>query len=149
MSLVQKLRGDLKDALKNREKERVSALRLMLANIGNAEIAKGGSLEEPDVLGVIARQAKQHRESIDAFRQGNRGDLVAKEEKELAIVQGYLPQQMSREDIVAAARKVISDVGARGPGDKGKVMGQLMPQVKGKAEGSEVNALVTELLANL
>lgn len=149
MSLVQGLRDDLNQALKKGEKERVSTLRLLLANIGNAEIAKGGPLDEPDVLGVIAKQAKQNRESIDAFRKGNRSDLVAKEEKELTVLQEYLPRPMSPEEIAAAARQAIDEVGARGPGDKGKVMSKLMPQVKGKADGGEVNAIVSELLANL
>ena len=149
MSLVQRLKGDLNQALRKGEKERVSTLRLLLSNIGNAEIAKGGSLDEPGVLGVIAKQAKQNRESIDAFRQGNRSDLVAKEERELSILQEYLPQPMSSEEIAVAARQAIAEVGAVGPGDKGKVMGKLMPQVKGKADGGEVNAIVSELLANM
>lgn len=149
MSLVQRLKGDLNQALRKGEKERLSTLRLLLSNIGNAEIAKGGSLDEPGVLGVIAKQAKQNRESIDAFRQGNRSDLVAKEERELSILQEYLPQPMSSEEIAVAARQAIAEVGAVGPGDKGKVMGKLMPQVKGKADGGEVNAIVSELLANM
>jgi len=146
---VQRLKGDLNQALRKGEKERVSTLRLLLSNIGNAEIAKGGPLDEPGVLGVIAKQAKQNRESIDAFRQGERSDLVAKEERELSVLQEYLPQPMSSEEIAAAARQAIAEVGAVGPGDKGKVMGKLMPQVKGKADGGEVNAIVSELLANL
>jgi len=146
---VQRLKGDLNQALRKGEKERVSTLRLLLSNIGNAEIAKGGPLDEPGVLGVIAKQAKQNRESIDAFRQGERSDLVAKEERELSVLQEYLPQPMSSEEIAAAARQAIAEVGAAGPGDKGKVMGKLMPQVKGKADGGEVNAIVSELLANL
>lgn len=149
MCLVQRLKGDLNQALRKGEKERLSALRLLLSNISNAEIAKGGPLDEPGVLGVIAKQAKQNRESIDAFRQGNRSDLVAKEERELSVLQEYLPQPMSSEEIAAAARQAIAEVGAVGPGDKGKVMGKLMPQVKGKADGGEVNAIVSELLANL
>jgi len=149
VSLVQKIRDDLKEALRKGDKERLSVVRLMLANIHNAEIAKGNSLDEGDVLGVIAKQARQTRESIDAFRKGNRGDLVKKEEAELAILEGYLPQRMSREEIVAAAHQAIEEAGASGPGDKGKVMGKLMPRVKGKAEGSEVNAIVSEMLAKL
>ena len=149
MSLVERLRDDLNLSLKKRDKERVLPLRLLLSNIGNAGISKGGPLDESDVLGVIAKQAKQHRESIDAFRKGNRADLVAKEENELAILQEYLPRAMSREEIVGVARQVIEEVGARGPGDKGKVMGKLMPQMKGRAEGGDVNAVVTELLSSL
>ncbi len=84
----------------------------------NAEIAKRGALDETEVLGVIAKDAKQHKESILAFKQGNRQDLVDKETAELAIIEKYLPEQMSREDIVAAARKVIAEVGAQGQRDK-------------------------------
>ena len=149
MSLVERLRDDLNRSLKKGEKDRVSTLRMMLANIANAEIAKRSPLDEADVLGVIAKQAKQNRESIEAFQKGNRSDLVAKEEKELAVLQEYLPKQMSREEITAVARQVIEEVGAAGPGDKGKVMGKLMPQMKGKAEGAEINTIVSELLANL
>jgi uncharacterized protein YqeY len=149
VSLLQRLRDDLKQALRNGEKERVSTLRLLLANIGNAEIAKGGSLDEGSLLSVISKQAKQNRESIEAFRKGNREDLVSKEERELAVLLEYLPQPMSADEIAAAARQVIEEVGARGPGDKGKVMGKLIPQVKGKADGAEVNAIVSELLASL
>ena len=149
MSLVESLRDDLNRSLKKGEKDRVSTLRMLLANVANAEIAKRSPLDEADVLGVIAKQAKQNRESIEAFQKGNRNDLVAKEEKELTILQEYLPKQMSREEVTAVARQVIEEVGAAGPGDKGKVMGRLMPQMKGKAEGTEINAIVSELLANL
>ena len=93
------------------------------------------------------KQARQHRESIDAFQKGNRPDLTAKEEAELAVLLEYMPQQMSRQEIVAAARKVIEEVGADGPGEKGKVMSKLMPQLKGEAPGAEINAVVMELLA--
>lgn len=148
MSLQQKLREDLKEALRRGDKSRVSVIRLVLAGIMNAEIAKGAPLEDSDVLGVIAKDVRQHHESIEAFRKGNRPDLVAKEEAELAILQSYLPKQMSREEIVAAARQVIAEVGARGLADKGKVMPRLIAQLKGRAEGREINAVVTELLSS-
>jgi len=135
--------------MKDGDKVKVSVLRLLLSNINNAEIAKGKPLEDSDILGIVAKQAKQHRESIDAFSKGNRPELVAKEESELAIIQNYLPKQMSREEIITVARQVMEEVGARGPGDKGKVMSKLMAQLKGKADGSEVNAVITELLASL
>jgi len=149
VSLVQRLRDDLNQSLKKRDKERVSALRLVLADMSNAEIAKGAPLDEAGLLGVISKRVKLYRESIDAFRKGNRQDLVAKEEKELAAVLEYLPQPMSAEEITAAARQAIKEVGATGPGDKGKVMGKLMPQVKGKADGAEVSAIVSQLLSSL
>jgi uncharacterized protein YqeY len=146
MSLVERMRADLNQAQKKGDKTRVSVLRLMIANIHNAEIAKGGPLEEGDMLAVLSKQAKQHRESIEAFQKGKRSDLTAKEEAELGVVQEYLPQQMSREEIMAAARGVIDEMGARGPGDKGKVMSKLMAQLKGKAPGAEVSSVVSEIL---
>ena len=147
MSLEQRLRDELKQALKAGDKTRLSTIRLMLTGIRNAEIARGASLDDSGILDVISKGAKQRRESIDAFRKGNRPDLVAREEAELAILLEYLPQQMSREEIIASARQTIAEMGAKGPGDRGKVMSKLMAQLKGKAEGKEVSAVVSELLA--
>ncbi len=147
MALVDRLREDLNQALRKGEKTRLSVIRLLISNINNAQIAKGAPVDDGDVVAVMNKQARQHRESIDAFRKGNRPDLTAKEEAELAVLTEYLPQQMSRDEIVAVARKVIEEVGASGPGEKGKVMSKLMPQLKGKAPGAEINAVVTELLA--
>ncbi len=144
--LRDKLADDLKQAMKTRDKPRVETLRMLRAAIKNAEIAQQKPLEDPDVLAVIAKGAKQHRESIAEFQKGNRQDLVDKEEAELSILLEYLPQQMSRDEIIAATRQVVEEVGARGPGDKGKVMQKLMPQLKGKAEGRDINEVVTELL---
>ncbi len=146
MALTDRLREDLNQALRKGDKSRLSEIRLLISNINNAQIAKGGPMDEGDVLAVLNKQARQHRESIEAFRKGQRPDLLAKEEAELAVLLEYLPQQMSRDQIAAAARQVIDEVGARGPGDKGKVMSRLMPALKGKAPGAEINAVVTELL---
>ena len=137
---------DLKQALKGGDKLRRSVIRLVMAAIKNTEIARQATLADADILGIIAKEVRQRRESIDAFRLGNRQDLVAEEEAELAILQQYLPQQMTREEIVAAARQVIEEMGAQGPGDKGKVMPKLIAQLKGKADGREINEVVTELL---
>ena len=144
--LKQKLVEDLKQALKGGDKVRRSVIRLVMAAIKNAEIARQVTLEDADILGIIAKEARQRRESIEAFRQGNRQDLVTQEEAELSILNQYLPQQMSREEIMAEARRVIEEVGARGPGDKGKVMPKLIAQLKGKADGRDINAVVTDLL---
>ena len=146
--LKQKLTDDLKQALRGRDKVRCSVIRLVMAAIQNAEIARQATLNDTDILGVIAKDVRQHQESIDAFRQGNRQDLVAQEEAEMAVLKEYLPQQMTREEIIAAARQVIEEVGARGPGDKGKVMPKLIAQLKGRADGREINAVVTELLSS-
>ena len=147
-SLKQKLAGDLKQALRGGDTVRRSVIRLVMAAIKNAEIARQGILDDADILGIIAKEVRQHRESIEAFKQGDRPDLVAQEEAELAILDGYLPQQMTREEILQAVRKVIEEVGAQGPGDKGKVMPKLIAQLKGRADGREINAVVTELLTS-
>ena len=147
-SLKQRLTDDLKQAMRGGDKVRVSVIRLMIAAIHNTEIARGGTLSDADILGVITKEVRQHHESIEAFKQGNRGDLVAKEEAELAILQEYLPRQIGREEIIAEAKRVIAEVGAQGPGDKGKVMPKLIAQLKGRADGREINAVVTELLSS-
>jgi uncharacterized protein YqeY len=147
--LQDKIAADLRQAMKARDKTRLEALRMLRAAIKNTEIAQQKTLEDSDILAVLAKEVRQHRESISEFGKGNRQDLVAKEEAELNILLEYLPRQMSRDEIIAAARQAIEEVGARGPGDKGKVMQKLMPQLKGKAEGRDVNEAVTELLGGL
>jgi uncharacterized protein YqeY len=144
--LKQKLAADLKEAMRREDKARRSTIRLVLAAVNNAEIAKQASLTDGDVLGIMAKEVRQRHESIEAFKQGNRADLVAQEEAELAILNEYLPQQMTRDEIIKAAQEVIIEVGARGVADKGKVMHRLIAQLKGKADGREINAVVTELL---
>ncbi len=145
--LKQKLSDDLKQALRSGDKVRRSVIRLVMAAINNAEIARQATLNDTDILGVIAKEVRQRQESIDAFRKGNRQDLVAQEEAEMAVLKEYLPPQLTREEIIAAARQVITEVEAKGPGDKGKVMSKLIAQLKGKADGREINAVVTELLS--
>jgi len=147
ITLKDKIQEALKGALKRRQAVEVSTLRLLLSEIKYAEIAQQKPADDSRVLEVIAKEVKRRRESIEAFKKGNRGDLVAQEEAELAVLMSYLPKQMSREEVVAAARQAMDAVGARGPSDKGKVMGQLMPQLKGKADGREVSEIVSELLA--
>jgi len=147
MALKDSIQEALRGALKRQQRVEVSTLRLLLSEIKNAEIAQQKPADDNKVLDVIAKEVKRHRESIEAFKKGNRSDLVAQEEAELAILMSYLPEQMSRAEIVAVARQVVDTVGAKGPSDKGKVMSQLMPQLKGKADGKEVSEIVTELLA--
>ncbi len=146
--LKQKLTDDLKEAMKGGDKVKRSVIRLVMAAIKNAEIARQAELSDSDILGIMAKEVRQRQESITAFKQGNRQDLVAQEEAELAILQKYLPQQMTRGEIIAEAQRVIEEVGAQGPSDKGKVMPQLIAKLKGKADGREINAVVTELLSS-
>ena len=127
---------------------RRSTIRMLEAAIKNAEIEKRGSeLPESDVLAILQRQVKQRRESIEQFEKGGRDDLAEIERVEIAIIEQYLPRQLSREEVTERARAVIDQVGASGPGDRGKVMGMLMKELRGEADGSLVNAVVGQLLA--
>lgn len=144
MTCEGKLREDLKEALKQRNQTRASVLRMLLSEIKNTEIAQQKRLDDDKILDVISKEVKRHRESIEAFRQGNRSDLVVQEKAELSILMEYLPKQMSREEIRIAARRIIETVGVKG---KGSVMAQLMPQLRGKADGKEVSEIVSELLS--
>lgn len=135
--------------MRARDALRRDTIRMVEAAIKNAEIDKRGSeLAEADVLAILQRQVKQRRESIDQFRQGGREDLAEKEEQEIAVIEQYLPAQLSREEIEARAQAVIDQVGASGPGDRGKVMGMLMRDLRGEADGAIVNAVVSELLGS-
>jgi uncharacterized protein YqeY len=147
MALKDSIQEALRGALKRQQRVELATLRLLLSEIKNAEIAQQKPADDSKVLDVITREVKRRRESIEAFKQGNRSDLVAQEEAELAVLMSYLPEQMSRAEVMAAARQVVDAVGAKGPNDKGKVMSQLMPQLKGKADGKEVSEIVSELLA--
>lgn len=149
MSLKDKLADDLKDAIRNREESRKTAIRMVTWAVKNAEVEKGAQLSDADVIAIIGREAKRRKESIEEFGKAGRDDLVAKEEAELRVLQAYLPEQISRDEIVAAAREVIAEVGAGGPSDKGKVMPVLIGRLAGRAEGREINEVVSELLAAL
>jgi uncharacterized protein YqeY len=131
-----------------RQKKALSEL-LLMRQISEADVARitgQSTLGNVDIIAVIAEQAKRRGDSIAAYNQANRPDLVAKEEEELAILRTYLPQQASRDDIIAEVKKVIAEVNAQGPRDKGKVMPRVIAQLKGRADGREINEVVTELL---
>lgn len=146
MSLRDKLSDDLKQALKQGDEVRKRTLRYLLSAVHNAEIEKGGPLDDAGTLAVVSKHAKQRRESAEEFRKGGRADLVEREEAEAAVLEEYLPPAMSREEIAEAARKVIAETRASGPQDIGKVMPVLMKELSGRAEGREINAVVRELL---
>ena len=147
-ALKQKLADDLKQAMRDGDKVKRAAIRLAMAAIKNAEIARQATLEDSDILGVIAKEVRQRKESIEAFKQGDRQELAAIEEAEMAILEQYLPQQMGRDEIAAEARRIIEEVGAESIRDKGKVMPQLIAKLKGRADGREINEVVTELLGS-
>ncbi len=146
-TLKARLNSDLRQALRSGDSLRCSVLRLLISAIGYAEMARQIQLSDDDIYAVIAKEIKQRKESIAAFNQGNRPELAAKEEAEMIILAGYMPQQMSVAEIEDLVRRVMAEAGATGPRDKGKVMGRLMPLVKGKADGKEVNTIVDRLLA--
>jgi uncharacterized protein YqeY len=146
MNLAEQLQNDLKDAMRAGDTTRRDTLRLALAAARNARIAAGKELDDSDMLAVLTKEAKQRQESIEEFRKGGRQDLVDKESAELGVLQGYLPEQLSREDVEAAARKVVGETRASGMKDIGKVMPPLMKELRGRADGKVVNEVVRELL---
>ncbi len=149
MSLKEQLANDLKDALRAADEPRKTAIRMAMTAIKNAEVAAIKQFDDAEVLTVIAKQAKQGRESIEEFTKAGRQDLVDKEAAELRILEAYLPPSLGRAEIEVEARKAVAEAGAAGPGDKGRVMSVLMPRMAGRADGRLVNEVVTEVLANL
>ena len=147
MSLKEKLQSDLHQAMRSRDRTRVSVLRMLRSAIGYEEIDKKREMDDPAVLDIVSRQVRQRRESIQMYKDANRQELVDKETQELEILQEYMPAQLTEEELTALAQDVIQQVGATGPGDKGRVMRRLMPQVRGKAQGGDVNRIVTALLS--
>ncbi len=148
MSFEEQIAADLKDAMRARESVRLSTLRMLSAALHNARIAAGRALEEGEALAIVQREVKQRRESIEQFEKGAREDLAARERAELEILTAYLPEQLDRDAIEAAARRIMASAGAVGPGDKGKLMGPLMAELRGRADGRLVNEVVTELLGS-
>jgi len=146
----QQLQNELKQAMLARDTETTSVLRMLISAIGYHEIQKGGAgytATEEDVMAVIQKEAKQHRDSIEQFKNAGRNDLVEKEEKELNMLQKYLPEQMGEDEIRKLVTEAIAKTGASSAADMGKVMGALMPSTKGKADGGLVSKIVREELA--
>ena len=147
MSLKEQLAADLKVALQEKDASRALVIRYLRNAIQYREKDVGKELDEAAVMEILARQVRERRESISAFEAGQRHDLVEKERGELAILEAYMPQQLSQEEILDLARQAVSEVGATSIRDKGKVMGKLMPQIRGKGDGNVANELVTQLLS--
>ena len=133
--------------MRQRDNVRRDTLRLVLSSLHNAEIDARKELDDDGVLGVLTKEAKQRRESIEEFRKGGREEKAADEEAELEVISGYLPEALSRDDVLAAAREVIEETGASGMKDIGKVMSPLMERLRGRADGREANEIVRELLS--
>ena len=147
-SLDKRLDAELKEALKARDELKVSVIRMIKASLKNKAIEKMAPLTDDDILSVLSHFAKQRRESIEQFTAAGRTDLAGKEEKELQIVQTYLPQQLSPQEIDDIIRSAISECGASSPNDMGKVMKIVSPKTKGTADGKIVSRRVKELLSS-
>lgn len=148
MSLLETIKKDLSQSLKSGEKEKTGALRFLLSEIHNAEIEKQGELTDEEILAVIRRLVKQRKESIEGFEKGGRDDLVAKEERELELLNKFLPQQMSDEELEKVIDQAIADVGAKTSADIGRVMSVVMKAVSGRAEGAKVAEMVRQKLSS-
>ncbi|HEY8861513.1 MAG TPA: GatB/YqeY domain-containing protein [Candidatus Limnocylindria bacterium] len=141
-----RLEQDLRDAMKAQDAVRRDTVRFALAAIHNEEVARRGELDDAAIEGVLRKQNKMRRESIEAFTKGGRAELAAKESKELEILESYLPKQLDEDSVRAAAQRAIAETGATGPREQGKVMQKLMPELKGQADGGMVSRVVSELL---
>jgi uncharacterized protein YqeY len=145
----QKLQEELKQSMLSRNELKTSVLRMLLSAINYYEISKGGAgyeATEEDILTVTQNQAKQRRDSIEQFKTAGRQELVDKETKELEILSVYLPEQMGEEEITKLVKEAITQTGATSMADMGKLMGALMPKVKGKADGNLVSSIVKKEL---
>ena len=139
--------ADLKVALQDKDASRALVIRYLRNAIQYREKDLGKELDEAAVMEILARQVRERRDSIAAFEAGQRHDLVEKERAELAILEAYMPDQLSQDEILELARQVVAEVGATSIRDKGKVMGKLMPQIRGKGDGNVANDAVTQLLS--
>lgn len=140
------IQRDVATALKARETVRVSTLRLLLSQIKNEEIARRRELAREEVLALVQRGIKTRRESVEQFERGGRADLVAKERQEIAVLEGYLPRQLTPEELARAAEAIVRELGAQGKKDMGRVMKALMERYAGQVDGRQASAAVAALL---
>ncbi|MDR4888993.1 GatB/YqeY domain-containing protein [Fredinandcohnia sp. QZ13] len=148
MSLLERLNNDMKTAMKNKEKDRLSVIRMVKAALQNEGIKLGTSeLSEEAELTVLTRELKQRKDSLREFSNAGREDLVNKIQTEIEILEVYLPEQLSEEDLVEIVKETVQEVNASSKADMGKVMAAIMPKVKGKADGGLVNKLVQQQLS--
>jgi uncharacterized protein YqeY len=147
MTLRDRITEDMKSAMRAKDAARLSTIRLLLAAIKQKEVDERITLDDVQVVGVLDKLVKQRKDSITAFSQAGRTDLVDKESAELAVLQGYLPQRLSSEEVAAAVARIAADVGAAGPGDMGKVMAAAKAELAGKADMAMVSAAVKAALA--
>lgn len=148
LSLEEVIFNDMKVALKENEKLKLSALRLIRAAIKNTEISKRDKLTEDEIIGIISNHLKKLEESLDLFIKGQRPELIDKAKKEIKIIKEYLPEQLSEEEVEKIVKEAIIKFEFKGLQDIGPVMREIMPQLKGKTDGKIVNKMVRDLLDN-
>lgn len=146
MSIKDRLIADLKVAMKEKDSIRKSTITLLRAAVKQQEVDKRIELNDEDILDIIAKQVKQKRGAIEEFQKGDRADLIEEAQNEIAVLMNYLPEQMSEEELKKVVESIIAKVGASTPKDMGKVMGALMPEIKGKADSKLASKYVKELL---
>ena len=147
MTLRERIQSDITAAMRSGDALRRDTLRMAESAIYNAEKRERRTYADDEVAGVLAREVKTRRESVEAFRKGGREDLASKEESEIAILAGFLPEQLSEPEITALVNEALAATGAAGPRDMGKVMGWLAPRTKGRADGRLVSQLAGSALA--
>jgi uncharacterized protein len=149
MSLEQKIMADMKDAMKAKDEATLRALRAIKAEIIKAktEPGAGGEISEEKESGLLQKMMKQRKDSLEIYQQQNRADLAQKEQEEIAVIEKFLPKQLTAEELKAELQKIIAETGASSPADMGKVMGLATKQLAGKADGKTISATVKELLA--
>lgn len=143
---LEKIESDLKAAMKERNEIKLGTLRMLKAAVKNKEIDKKQPLSDPEILEVIQKQVKQRRDSIAEFQKANRQDLLQKETAEIAVLELYLPKQLNESELKAVVQKAIQSTGAKSKADMGKIMKEVMPQIAGRADGKQVNQIVSSLL---
>lgn len=146
MSLLTWLNEDMKTAMKARDKEKLTVIRMLKSSIQNEQIKLGKELNDEEELTVLSREMKQRKDSLTEFEKANREDLVEKVKAEIAIVEKYMPEQLTQEELTAIITDAIQQTGATSMKEFGKIMGVVMPKVKGKADGSQVNMIAKQLL---
>lgn len=147
MAAIDQLNQEIKEAMKAKDKFRLSVIRMLKGALQKAEIDKGETLTEEEELTILSRELKQRKDSVAEFREAGRDDLADETAKEIAIVETYLPKQLSEEEITVALKEVIDQVGAQSMKDFGKVMGAAVKALKGKADGSTIQKIAKSLLS--
>ncbi len=147
MSLLERLNTDMKQAMKNKEKDKLSVIRMIKASLQHEAIKVGHELTEEEELTVLSREVKQRKDSLHEFDKAGREDLVEKVRTELQYVELYMPKQLTEEEVSEIVKQAISETGASTKAEMGKVMSIIMPKLKGKADGSLVNKLVQQHLS--